>query len=339
MPNNKQAAVRYRLIDQALQRRHKQWTFQALLDHINEQLQEYFGPRAGISKRTLESDFKDMRSDPPLGFNAPILYRDKIVKYDDPDFTIERYPLSASDIKQLTLAMSVLRQFPELDVHGAVHQIITKIKSRALPNAPELTPDFIHFEKNQLLKGLHLLPDLYRYVQEKARLQIQYQPFDQPASTFEFHPYLLKAYNNRWFVIGFQETQKKLWNLSLDRIQRVHPVVGTFRPNIYFDPASYFDKIIGVTLPEDDELTEIELEADNTLVPYLITKPLHNSQVLVSQNHKTSLLTLQIIPNYEFYAIVSSHLPRLIVIKPLSVRRKMEDLVREAYAKYTAKSD
>ena len=40
---------------------------------------------------------------------------------------------------------------------------------------------------------------------------------DKTSSTFEFHPHILKQYNNRWFVFGLNKTNEiKEWSIPLD---------------------------------------------------------------------------------------------------------------------------
>jgi predicted DNA-binding transcriptional regulator YafY len=335
MPSNKRAALRYRLIDQALQRRHKIWTFEAFLEHINEQLSEHCGVGVSVGKRTLESDFQTMRKDPPEGFSAPIIYQKGLVRYGDPDFSIEKMPLSHDDVKHLNEALVLLRQFPELDIDGPLDAIIGKVRQRMIPVVSTDTPHpVIYFEKNHLLKGLELLSDLYKATKERTPIRLRYRPFNMESLTFEFHPYLLKEYNNRWFVIGYQALQKTIWNLSLDRIEYIQKAAVSFIPNTFFDPQRFFEQIIGVTLPENGIVTQILLEADDSLAPYLMTKPLHPSQQVTESQNGTTMISLELIPNYEFYSAILSHIPRLKVVSPESIRNKMKSMIQEVISKY-----
>ncbi|MBK8558281.1 MAG: hypothetical protein IPL65_22285 [Lewinellaceae bacterium] len=52
MPANKQAAFRYRVLD-ACFRRQRGWTVAEMLEHLSEALDDAFGIKTGVSRRTL----------------------------------------------------------------------------------------------------------------------------------------------------------------------------------------------------------------------------------------------------------------------------------------------
>lgn len=73
MPVNKNALLRYKIIDRCLRNRYRRWTIEDLVDEISEALYDMEGIRKGISLRTVQNDIQIMRSD-KLGYNAPIVY-------------------------------------------------------------------------------------------------------------------------------------------------------------------------------------------------------------------------------------------------------------------------
>lgn len=75
-------------------------------------------------------------------------------------------------------------------------------------------------QSNVDLKGIQHLSTLYEAIINKQVLEITHQDFktEEPYSVI-FHPYFLKRYNNRWFLLGLnEETCIPIWNLALDRI-------------------------------------------------------------------------------------------------------------------------
>ena len=72
---------------------------------------KHFGITKGISERQVKEDIHIMRSLPPRGFDAPVVCRNGVYFYDDPAFSIEKKSLNTDDVRSLTEAVSLLRQF------------------------------------------------------------------------------------------------------------------------------------------------------------------------------------------------------------------------------------
>ena len=104
MPVNKNALLRYKIIDRCLRNRYRRWTIEDLVDEISEALYDMEGIRKGISLRTVQNDIQIMRSD-KLGYNAPIeVYDQKYYKYADPNYSITELPLTAEDFNLINLS-------------------------------------------------------------------------------------------------------------------------------------------------------------------------------------------------------------------------------------------
>ena len=121
MPVNKNALLRYKIIDRCLRNRYRRWTIEDLVDEISEALYDMEGIRKGISLRTVQNDIQIMRSD-KLGYNAPIeVYDQKYYKYADPNYSITELPLKAVKMLETT------EDKPEFQQMG---RILTRVKKR-----------------------------------------------------------------------------------------------------------------------------------------------------------------------------------------------------------------
>ncbi len=60
MSNSKHAHFRYNILDQCFRRRERPFTFQELMDEVNERVSEVF-PGKGVSVRTLRQDIQLFR--------------------------------------------------------------------------------------------------------------------------------------------------------------------------------------------------------------------------------------------------------------------------------------
>src|SRR6187455_2566648 len=218
MPVNRNALIRYRTIDNCLRNRQRKWTLENLIDACSEALYEYEGIDKGVSRRSIQMDIQFMRSD-KLGYNAPIVVLEKkYYTYDDAEYSITNIPLTEQDLGKLTEVVEILRQFKGFshfqELSGMVQRLENKIHSAKTKQEP-----VIDFEKNEDLKGLEHIETLYQAIIKKQTVKLCYQSFKaRDASNFDFHPYYLKEYRNRWFVIGIQKKDSPIMNLALDRI-------------------------------------------------------------------------------------------------------------------------
>ncbi|MCS6928266.1 MAG: WYL domain-containing protein [Saprospiraceae bacterium] len=319
MPTNKHAAFRYRVLDACFRRR-RRWTIAELADEVGEQLREAFGVSSGVSERMLRYDISLMRSEPPRGFGAPIECRQGRYFYSDPEFSIEKRPLTQTDIEALREVVGVLQQFKGLPQLEALKGILTRMEG--LARFPNRT--LIQFETNEHVAGLEWLAPLYAAAHDQQALRVLYHPFtfEQPYEIV-FHPYLLKEYRNRWFCLGLNEGEGKIHTLALDRICRVAVSEHPFQPNIFFNPDTYFQDIIGVSRPEGAVPTQVVFESTVLLSRYLETKPLHASQRLLERDEKRAVFCLTVVPNPEMYAELRRFGPALRVLAPEHVRSSM----------------
>lgn len=71
MSSNKNALIRYKTLDKCLKNKYKQYTLEDLIDQCSEALFELEGKESFVSKRTVQLDLQNMRSE-KFGYEAPI---------------------------------------------------------------------------------------------------------------------------------------------------------------------------------------------------------------------------------------------------------------------------
>ena len=282
MPVNRNALIRYKTIDTCLRNPYRRWTLEDLIEACSNALYEYEGIVKGISRRTIQMDIQMMRSE-KLGYNAPIIvYENKYYKYDDPDYSITNTPLSEQDLKIMSGAVEVLRQFKGFSYFDEVSDIVSKLEDHVTA-ARQKTIPVIDFEKNENLKGLNYLDAIYYAIINKQALDMRYRSFKaRSASNFIFYPYLLKEYRNRWFIYGKRKGKPSLFNLALDRIHNLSIAEKEcFMENTLFDPHTFFDDVVGVTKTVNQQTEKVRFTANPENAPYIETKPIHKSQKVI----------------------------------------------------------
>src|SRR5687767_3185365 len=262
MPVNRNALIRFRTIDTCLRNRQRRWTLEDLIEACSDALYEYEGIDKGVSRRSIQMDIQFMRSD-KLGYNAPIIVLEKkYYTYEDPDYSIINIPLTDQDLGKLTEVVEILKQFKGFshfqELSGMVQRLENKIYAARTNTEP-----VIDFEKNENLKGLEHIETLYQAIIKKCTVELCYQSFKaRSANTFIFHPYYLKEYRNRWFVIGVKKKKTPILTLALDRIVSIGECDSAYVPKDkdLMLPA-FFNDVLGVTVNPDGKTERILLFA------------------------------------------------------------------------------
>lgn len=319
MPVNRNALIRYKTIDICLKNKYRQWTLEDLIDACSDALYEYEGIDKGISKRTVQMDIQMMRSE-KLGYNAPIVvYDNKYYKYEDEDYSITNTPLSEQDLKTMSEAVEVLRQFKGFSYFSDMGDIVSRLEDH-VTSAKQKTIPVIDFEKNENLKGLDYLDVIYNAIVNKQVLNIKYRSFKaRSANTFIFYPYLLKEYRNRWFVFG--RRKGSLINLALDRIHNIEIAEKErFIENDLFDSQSFFSDVVGVTKNIGMKAETVRFWVDQQNAPYVQTKPFHKSQNLIeTQEDGSMIFELNVVINQELQREFFGYADTIKVLSPQSL--------------------
>jgi predicted DNA-binding transcriptional regulator YafY len=196
------------------------------------------------------------------------------------------------------------------------------------------------FESNQYLKGKEFISKLFTAINNKQVVYITYKDFKfNEEYSFNLHPYFLKQYNNRWFVFGRNhESNKSDYNAALDRIISIESTALKFIDSeiIWEDVSNedYFGDIIGVSKPEGADLEKIELLFTPSLAPYIVTKPIHSSQI-DKQVEDGLLVKIEVIPNYELEQLILSYGEGVKVLSPDYLIQKIKSRISISLDNYS----
>ena len=323
MPVNRNALIRYKTIDLCLQNKYRTWTLDDLIESVSDVLYDYEGIEKGVSRRTIQLDIQMMRSD-KLGYNAPIIVVDKkYYAYEDPDYSIMNIPLSENDLDKLMETVDFLKQFKGFSHFRELDGMVQKLEDHIFSRKENRKPA-IDFEKNENLKGLEYLDILYQSIIQRKAIKLTYQSFNaRQASTFNFHPYLLKEYRNRWFLIGSKKDNDPILTLALDRIINVKSLDIDFLPRENFNAENYFKDVIGVTVNQAFVPEKVILFVTRKHAPYVLTKPFHSSQKLIERDSYGITISLDVQHNFELEKEILGMGDGVMVISPERLKRSI----------------
>lgn len=335
MPINRNALIRYRTIDQCLQNRYKKWTLDDLIDACSDALYEYQGIDTGVSRRTIQADIEMMRSN-KLGYEAPIAVVDKkYYTYSDKNYSITNSPLNQQDMQVLSEVSGLLKQFKGFNHFTDLNEMVSKLEDKIYTQKTQSAP-VIDFEKNDNLKGLEWIEVIRKYIVDKKTMCVTYRSFKaREASTFCFSGYLLKEYRNRWFVLGMRHGRDgNLLTLALDRIQDIAAHDDYYHENDTIDLATYYNDCIGVTKSPGQRDCEVVFWIDNDNAPYVVTKPLHHTQKLLSQEADGQIFSIKVILNFELERELLGFGAKMRVLGPRTLVRQIKGQLKKTLERY-----
>ena len=332
MATNKNAQLRYQILDRCFSNFHRRYEIDDLLDEVNEQLDDMFGTT--VSLRQIREDIKYMRDRD--SFNAPIIaypYDGKkcYYRYSDRDFSIYNNELSLTDLNKLQSTIDMLSRFRGAAANVWLEEVISNLEYRfGLKSNQE---HLVSFEQNEQLKGSEHLADIIDATVNHQTLEISYLTFRGKDISMTIHPYYVKQYNGRWFLYGLNEELNRISNLALDRIQSYENSEKPFRKNEQCDFSTYFDDVIGATIPNDDVKKEtIGLRFSANRFPYVVSKPIHKSQKIVDEI--SCKVEIQVCPTRELDQQLFSFIPDVEVLYPEWYRQQMMEKIEENLKKY-----
>ena len=361
MPTNKNAFIRYKYLDQMLSDRYNKYTCEDLLRKVNKRLEEDGFPTIGgdqsdydhyikSGKRVIQQDLLALQDAP---FNMEIdssekLYGSPVYRYADQTHSLFSKPLSDDEKRLLQEVLNTLGQFEGLDSFKWLNDLQEKLNDKRAFGRGEFDKEMpsnrriISFSSNDYLKGKDYLGTLFTLISNKKVVDVDYEPFGEAPRKIRLYPYLLKQYNERWYLIGtplatpeFPYRKDFYLNLPLDRMKGITAVDGIEYLDCDESFEERYEDIVGVTWFKEEAITEILLAVKNSYTGYVDTKPLHGSQVKYPAEKQAELhnkykafgeytfYSLTLKPNRELYNTIYRNGSDVVLLSPEHIRENM----------------
>lgn len=330
MANVKNGAFREIIIDRCLHTR-RGYSTQEIFDKCNDALEQR-GEAPLSALNTIRNDIAAIENRWHVVVEKIRVGREIRYRYEDSTFSIFKTPLTEDEIVQLSQSLSLLRRFEGMPGFEWVEEMLARIQTTV---STKMEPT-VGFGDNKMLKGISMFTPLFKSITTKKPIKITYMSYKSDNILEDvIHPYYLKEYNQRWFLIAYNETYKSLSNFALDRIRSIASVKTRFIPNTTIDFAHYFDNVVGVTVPTDGEVQTVVLWVNAEQLPYILSKPIHSTQEVVEKREDGSaVISIRVIPNYELIQLLLSYGGRVVVHAPESLREEILRRIKESLQKY-----
>ena len=330
MSANKNASIRYRILDKCLKDMSRWYTLDDLTEAVNEKFDDML--LEPISRRTVSEDIRHLTE--RMSFNAPIRkYRFEdnkcYYRYSDPNFELYSNAISEDDIERLVQLFEKFRGLPQMEW---MEETITRLKTRN--GIGGRADKVVSFECNERLQGLGYLSLIVDAAMSRQCLSIDYRSYKGTVLHKIIHPYYVKQYNSRWYLLGLDDEYGNVYPLALDRMTGVRLSHTEFRKNTTTDFNDYFSDIIGVTREEGRSAEEVVLRFSPQRFPYVVSKPLHVSQRTLSDERCEVSIVVR--PNKELEQKLFSFGPDVELLSPAWMRREFAEKIAEMRKKYSA---
>lgn len=166
---------------------------------------------------------------------------------------------------------------------------------------------------------------------EGQKLRISYMKYTSSQSeSLTLHPYAVKEFAKRWYLVAHCEERNALRVYGLDRIMGLEVIDGKFKMPSGFDVDELFATSFGTYIPEGKaELITFRTTAKEAR--FLRDLPLHASQEELKGSDKEHVtFSIFVYPNESLIMEFCKHGSRLEVLSPESVRHEVAEQLRAA---------
>lgn len=338
MATNKNAQIRYQILDRCLSNWGKRFYIEDLVDACNEALYNFNGiikDGEGVKKRHIQSDLDFLESEEGYKMNIERIRDGHRVyyRYSKRGASINSQPLNQAEIDLLHDALLLLKRFQDVPQFDWLNDVENGLYSTS--RLDDNIRSVVSFQHNPYLKGMAIFyQPVFNAIINKRVIEMAYHPFGKEVRTITMSPYYLKQYNNRWFLIAKRKDFDSLSNLAIDRIEELKETSKKYEP-LDEDFDEYFSEVVGVSVTQGPPL-DIILRVSNAVLGYIVTKPLRESQSYSPKllDDRNWQITFKAQDNYELRLLIRSFGEQVEVVAPDSLREKMKvtaDKLSEIY--------
>lgn len=311
MPKNKNAYLRYRIIDQCLRNRFKYFNREALAERVSEKL------GYPVSVYTIDKDLRALQDE----FGAPPIKFDKFSSryYYSESFTLDGIELDDDEKNALNVSVAILDILKNTRYAESFKAIIHRLTAEAKEYEND---DIIEFEQTETIPGLDMFDRLYEAILNKETLVISYSVYGREPKDHVISPYLIKEYRNRFYLVARKHddsnNEELIYCYGMDRIKNIKISNELFRGTKEFNAKNYFKHSFGITRKINEEPIGLILKFDKFNTPYVLSKPLHSSQEIIEQTEDYLTLSIKVYESHELNMAILSYGSGVEVLAPES---------------------
>ena len=187
--------------------------------------------------------------------------------------------------------------------------------------------------------GTAFLDAIIEAMKQNIELQIDYQRFEKEKEEhlqmFHIQPYALRAFNHRWYLLGYLKEQNGLRTIALDRILDLKVLTDSFKLPEDFDVRKFFANVVGIFVNKDLPVTRVKIRAYGIQAEYLRSTPLHKSQSEGKSKHgEFAEFTYRLCVTPELVSQLLAMGDKVEVLEPKELREEMKKKINYMFNLY-----
>lgn len=183
--------------------------------------------------------------------------------------------------------------------------------------------------------GTNFLQTVVDAMRQNRILEVEYQPFyEERPQTYHVHPYCLKMYRMRWYVLGWFEEKGALRQFSLDRTLKMAIMEKEFEYPDDFSPEYYYKYAVGIWVNEDLKPETVVLRAYGQHSKYLRTLPLHSSQTEINKTEEFVDFQYRVLITRDLISEILQMGDKVEVLAPKELRKQVKDAAKGILSRY-----
>lgn len=169
---------------------------------------------------------------------------------------------------------------------------------------------------------------------ENAEIVIKYQKYTSTESErLTVHPYAIKEYAKRWYLIAYCIEREGLRVYGLDRVKGLEMTDQQFEMPKDFDVEELFATSFGIYLPNSKGETII-FRTNGTEAKFVKDLPIHKSQSIVSEDSDSVTFSIFACPDRNLIMEFCKYGSRLEVLSPAEIRNAVAKELTKASSQY-----
>ena len=194
--------------------------------------------------------------------------------------------------------------------------------------------------KNKILfeeipDGEQYLPTILKALKVNRQLYMTYQSYwRDEANSFEIEPYCVKAFKQRWYLVGRSPYYDKIMIYALDRVKALEETDNRFDYPKGFHAEKYFEDCFGIIADKNYDVEIVRIKVSAGQANYLRSLTLHQSQRELERNDEYSIFEVELRPTFDFQQELLSMGSDVEVLSPKWFREDTAERVRQMWDKY-----
>lgn len=215
----------------------------------------------------------------------------------------------------------------QMNDSGARSWLLQSLSINNVINESASLRDKILFESAP--SAIPFLGEIINIIRDGNAMNLTYQSYrNKEPYTFEAHPYCLKMFKQRWYLLAKTPKYDYPTIYSLDRVVDIEELDKKAEIPQGFNAKEYFSKFYGVITGDGNvaQIIKIKVRADQAF--YFRSLPLHHSQEEIETTDEYAVFKYFVVPSADFVQEILSHGDSVVVLEPLELRNRIGQNVK-----------